>query len=48
MAYREFTMVEIREVLRLWGAAVKKKRIAAQLPREVKTVRGSICPRCMS
>src|SRR5262245_8681777 len=39
MAYREVTMVEIREVLRLWRAGIKKKRIAAQLTLDVKTVR---------
>jgi hypothetical protein len=31
MAYREVTMVEVKEVLRLWLAGGKKKRIAAQL-----------------
>lgn len=39
MAYREVTMVEIKEVLRLWRAGSKKKRIAAQLTLDVKTVR---------
>jgi Mu transposase, C-terminal domain len=39
MAYREVTMVEIKEVLRLWRAGTKKKRIAAQLTLDVKTVR---------
>jgi transposase len=39
MAYREVTMVEIKEVLRLWRAGIKKKRIAAQLTLDVKTVR---------
>ena len=32
-------MVEIKEVLRLWRAGGKKKRIAAQLTLDVKTVR---------
>ena len=32
-------MVEVKEVLRLWRAGVKKKRIAAQLSLDVKTVR---------
>ena len=32
-------MVEIKEVLRLWRAGIKKKRIAAQLTLDVKTVR---------
>jgi transposase len=39
MAYREVTMVEIKEVLRLWRGGAKKKRIAAQLSLDVKTVR---------
>jgi hypothetical protein len=39
MAYREVTMVEIKEVLRLWMGGAKKKRIAAQLSLDVKTVR---------
>jgi transposase len=39
MAYREVTMVEIKEVLRLWKAGIKKKRIAAQATVDVKTVR---------
>lgn len=39
MAYREVTMVEIKEVLRLWRAWTPKKRIAAQLSLDVKTVR---------
>jgi hypothetical protein len=39
MAYREVTMVEIKEVLRLWRAGTPKKRIAAQLALDVKTVR---------
>lgn len=39
MAYREVTMVEIKEVLRLWRAGTAKKRIASQLTLDVKTVR---------
>jgi transposase len=39
MAYREVTMIEIKEVLRLWLAGVPKKRIAAQLRVDPKTVR---------
>jgi transposase len=39
MAYREVTMVEIKEVLRLWRAGGKKKQIAKQLTMDVKTVR---------
>ena len=31
MAYREVTMPEVNEVLRLWLAGVRAKRIAAQL-----------------
>ncbi len=37
--YREVTMFEITEVLRLWLAGVPKKRIAAQLGLDPKTVR---------
>jgi DNA-binding CsgD family transcriptional regulator len=37
--YREVTMIEIREVLRLRGAGLPKKRIAAQLGLDPKTVR---------
>lgn len=36
---REVTMVEITEVLRLWLAGTPKKRIAAQLGLDPKTVR---------
>src|SRR5574341_135483 len=39
MAYREVTMLEVKEVLRLWLGGVPKKRIAAQLGLNVKTVR---------
>jgi hypothetical protein len=39
MAYREVTMLEIKEVLRLFGSRVPKKRIAAQLGFHAKTVR---------
>jgi len=39
MAYREVTMVEIKEVLRLWKAGNQKKRIATQATVDVKTVR---------
>ena len=39
MAYREVTMLEVKEVLRLWLAGVSKKRIAVQLGLNVKTVR---------
>jgi hypothetical protein len=37
--FREVTMVEITEVLRLWLAGTPKKRIAAQLGLDPKTVR---------
>jgi hypothetical protein len=37
--YREVTMNEIKEVLRLWLAGMPKKRIAAQLSLDPKTVR---------
>jgi transposase len=39
MAYREVTLLEVKEVLRLWLIGLKKKRIAAQLGFDVKTVR---------
>ena len=39
MAYREVTMLEVKEVLRLWVSGVRKKRIAAQLGLNIKTVR---------
>jgi transposase len=39
MAYREVTMVEVREVLRLWLRRRGNKRIAARLGIDVKTVR---------
>ena len=39
MAYREVTMLEVKEVLRLWLVGVRKKRIAAQLGLNIKTVR---------
>ena len=37
--YREVTMIEVREVLRLRGAGPPEKRIAAQLGLDPKTVR---------
>lgn len=37
--YREVTMLEITEVLRLWLGGMPKKRIAAQLGLDPKTVR---------
>src|SRR5436309_5846785 len=39
MGYREVTMLEIKEVLRLWCAGAAKRRIAAQLGVDIKTVR---------
>lgn len=39
MAYREVTMVEVKEVLRQWLAGGKTKRIATLLGRDPKTVR---------
>jgi len=39
MAFREVTMVEVKEILRLWLMGVWKKRIAQQLGFDVKTVR---------
>jgi hypothetical protein len=41
--YREVTMIEIREVLRLWQEQVPKKRIAARLGLDPKTVRRYLC-----
>ncbi len=40
MAYREVTMVEVKEVLRLWLGEMGKRRIAARLGLDPKTVRG--------
>ena len=37
--YREVRMIEITEVLRLWRAGVPKKRVAARLGLDPKTVR---------
>jgi hypothetical protein len=37
--YREVTMIEVREVLRLRGEGLPKKRIDAQLGLDPKTVR---------
>ncbi len=39
MADREVTMLETKEVLRLWLAGVPKKRVARQLGVDPKTVR---------
>ena len=39
MSYREVTMLEIKEVLRLWCRGTAKKRIALQLGFDIKTVR---------
>jgi transposase len=39
MAFREVTMLEVRELLRLWLLGVAKKQVAAQLGFDVKTVR---------
>src|SRR5687767_9292086 len=39
MAYREVTLLEVKEILRLWLSGVSKKRIAAQLGFDIKTVR---------
>ena len=39
MPYREVTMFEVKEVLRLWLAGVAKKQIAARLGLDPKTVR---------
>jgi len=42
MAYREVTMVEVKEVLRLWLREMGKRRIATRLGLDPKTVRGYI------
>jgi hypothetical protein len=42
MSYREVTMVEVKEVLRLWLRGVPKKRIASQRGLDPKTVRRQI------
>jgi hypothetical protein len=39
MAYREVPMVDVKEVLRLWMDGVPRKRVAAQLGLDPKTVR---------
>src|SRR5919198_163748 len=39
MALREVTMLEVKEILRLWLLGVPKKQIAGQLGFDVKTVR---------
>lgn len=39
MAYREVTVIEVKEVLRLWLRKVPKKHIAAELGLDPKTVR---------
>jgi len=39
MAYREVTMLEVKEILRQWLMGVPKKRVAQQLGLDVKTVR---------
>jgi transposase len=39
MAFREVTMLEVKELLRLWLLGVPKKQVAGQLGFDVKTVR---------
>jgi hypothetical protein len=39
MAYREVAMIDVKEVLRLWMARMGRKRIAAQVGLDPKTVR---------
>ena len=39
MAFREVTMLEVKEILRLWLLGVQKKQIASQPGFDVKTVR---------
>ena len=42
MAYQEVTMLEVKEILRLWLGGCGKKRIARLLRADVETVRGYI------
>ncbi len=39
MAFREVTMLEVKEILRLWLLGAPKRRVAQQLGLDVKTVR---------
>ena len=39
MAFREVTMLEVKEILRLWLTGVPKKEVARQLSLDVKAVR---------
>lgn len=39
MAFREVTMVEVKEILRQWLLGVSKRRIAKQLGFDIKTIR---------
>jgi transposase len=39
MAFREVTMLEVKEILRLWLKGIPKKQIALQLGLDIKTVR---------
>jgi len=39
MAFREVTMLEVTEVVRMWLSRLSKKQIARQLGLDVKTVR---------
>ena len=39
VAYREVTMLEVREILRQWLSGTARKRIAARLSCDPKTVR---------
>ena len=36
--YREVTMVEVTEVLRLWRAGLPRKRLAAQLGLDIEDI----------
>jgi|GEM_PF-3449667 len=42
MAYRDVAMVHVKEVLRLWMAAMARKRIAPQVGLDPKTVRRDV------
>jgi hypothetical protein len=42
LAYREVTMIEIKEVFRLWVSGTPKKRIAVEVRLDPKTVRREV------
>lgn len=46
MAHREVTLLEVKEVLRLWLSGIPKKRVAALLGYDAKTVRRYLKAAC--